>query len=290
MVEVKLCNEDCLQAFKKIEDNSIDLVVTSPPYYTGQEYEEATKTEKGYEEYINFLLKVFKETNRVLKKGGHLWINIDDAHTSLKSVYKKNIVLPTHAILIVELSKIYDYKEMILWRKIRGKHASGGSNRLLGSYGRFGSPGSIPIVQVCESILWFKKIGIRKDLNDEKRKSSSLTYSEFENYGMQIWDVPPEKDRDLHPAPFPLEIPLRIIKLGSFIGDTILDPFMGIGTAGVAAVRQERNFIGFEISPSYFKIAEKRIKEAQNRGKITDYYSRNELQNFDEKGNRKVFI
>jgi len=253
---------DCVELVKELPDESIDLVVTSPPYYAGKEYEDRFKTPQGYDDYIGGLLTLFSLLSRVIKKGGHLWIDIDDVHTSLKSSYKKNIVLPTHATLVVELSKMYNYKEMILWRKIRGKHASGGANRMLGSYGRFGSPGSIPIVQECEYILWFKKGSGRDDITDDRRKESALTSEEFKTYGMQVWDVRSERAKTIgHPAPFPIEIPERIIKLSTFRGDVVLDPFMGSGTTALASMRTGRNWIGFEREQKYIDIAEKRICE-----------------------------
>lgn len=239
--------------------------MTSPPYYAGKEYESNIKTDEGWIEYIDLLLDVFvNHCHRVLKPGGHLWINIDDVHTSLKSEFNKNVVLPTHARLTVELAKMYDYKDMVLWRKIRGSHASGGAARMLGSYGRFGSPGSIPIVGECEYILWFKKHGTRNDITDEMRKTSALTYDEFKLYGMQIWNVQPEqKVRYLHPAPFPLEIPSRIIKLSTFKGDVVLDPFVGSGTTALAAKLLERQYIGIDISSDYCALANDRLDAYQ---------------------------
>lgn len=252
---------DCLTLTSQMPDESVDLIVTSPPYYAGKEYEDRIKTPQGYDEYVESLLTLFRNSLRILKRGGHLWIDIDDVHTSLKSCYKKNKVLPTHATLITELSQLYDYKEMILWRKIRGKHASGGANRMLGSYGRFGSPGSIPIVQECEYILWFKKGSARDDVTDDRRKESALTNEEFKSYGMQIWDVRPERAKSIgHPAPFPIEIPERIIKLSTFKGDVVLDPFMGSGTTALACMKTGRNWIGFEREQKYIDIAMNRIE------------------------------
>ena len=260
MVINEIFNENCLETIGKLPEKSIDLIVTSPPYYAGKEYEDNIKTVEGYQAYIESLLTIFTESLKILKNGGHLWINIDDVHTSIKSLFKKNIVLPTHAILITELSKLYDYKEMILWNKIRGKHASGGSNRMLGSYGRFGSPGSIPIVQECEYILWFKKPGKRTDVNDERRKESALTNEEFKEFGMQIWNVQSERAKKIgHPAPFPIEIPQRIIKLSTFKGDVVYDPFMGSGTTALAAISLQRQWIGSEISEEYIDLAKNRI-------------------------------
>ena len=256
----KIYNENCLTTIKRFENNSIDLVVTSPPYFVGKEYEDKCKTPEGYTQYIEFLIHVFKSLYDKITPGGHLWINVDDSHTSLKSVYKKSIVLPTHAILIYELYNLYDYKEMVLWRKVRSKTASGGSSRLLGSYGRFGSPGSIPIVQECEYILWFKKPG-KRIVPDELRKQSALTPEEFSKFGMQIWeDIKPERAKSIgHPAPFPIELPERIIKLSTFIGDIVYDPFMGSGTTALACIKTNRYFIGSEINENYYNLSLDRI-------------------------------
>lgn len=255
-------NESCLETIKRIEPCSLDLVVTSPPYYVGKEYEVKLKSADTYVEYIHFLTETFMSCFNKLKPGGHLWINIDDAHTSLKSEYRVNKVLPTHVYLINNLHRLYDFKELVLWKKIRGKHASGGSSRLLGSYGRFRSPGSIPIVQEVEYILWFKKPGKRSDVTDERRKESALTPDEFKEYGMQIWEVRPERAKLIgHPAPFPIEIPKRIIKLSTFKGDLVYDPFTGSGTTKLACIDTERKFIGSELQENYVELANKRIEE-----------------------------
>lgn len=263
-------NESCLDTINRMPDEFLDCIITSPPYYAGKEYEDLIKTKEGYQKYLSFLLEVFQKSIRTLKKGGHLWINIDDVHTSLKSVWKVNKVLPTHAFLIQELSQLLDYKEMILWKKIRGKHSSGGANRLLGSYGRFRSPGSIPIVQEVEYILWFKKAGVRNDLTDEKRKKSALLPEEFSLYGMQIWEIKPERAKKIgHPAPFPLEIPNRIIKLSSFENDIIYDPFMGSGSTAISSFVLHRNYIGSELDTKYYKLAEQRIQPYKTMRQLT---------------------
>jgi len=260
---VLLCG-DCLEIMKEFPEESIDLIFTSPPYFVGKEYEDKEKTPEGYQKYLDFLTAVFTSTKNILVKGGNLYINIDDAHTSLKSVFKKSIVLPTHAHLIVNLSKIFDYKEMILWKKIRGKHATGGASRLLGSYGRFRSPGCIPIVQEVEYILWFRKPGKRNDITDELRKKSSLTPEEFKKFGMQIWELQPEKVKKIgHPAPFPVKLSNRIIKIGSFVDDIVLDPFFGAGTLGITCEKLNRRWIGIEINKKYCKIAKQRILNLQ---------------------------
>lgn len=254
---------DSLEILHQLNDK-VDLVVTSPPYFVNKEYEDIRKWGdllENWKHYFKVLCGIFDCCINLLNDAGHLWINIDDSHTSLKSELKKNITLPTHAELIAYLAKKIDYKEMILWKKIRNKHATGGSLRMLGSYGRFGSPGSIPIVQEVEYILWFKKSGTR-EVSDELRKLSALNNMEFKEFGMQIWNVPPERKID-HPAPFPLAIPYRCIKLGSFVGDVILDPFMGSGTTAVACIKTKRKFIGIERDKGYMDKAIDRIENAK---------------------------
>lgn len=268
MIPNQIICGDSLDVLKTIDANSVHSVITSPPYFANKSYEVIKKDDinivDNWEKYVGQLVDIFTECHRVLVNGGHLWINIDDAHTSLKSSLKKNIVLPTHSKLIIELSKIFDFKEMILWKKIRGKSATGGASQLLGSWGRFGSPGSIPIVQEVEYILWFKKSGTRKDLNDERRKESALTREEFRKFGMQIWEirgVVGKNNKMGHPCPFPLEIPERCIKLSSFIGDTILDPFNGVGTTTLAAKNLKRNYIGIDYMEEYCITAVNRLKQ-----------------------------
>ncbi len=256
-----------LDVMKDLEDESVHLVVTSPPYFADMAYEDIRKNDgnmvANWNRYLNeILFPTFEECYRLLVPGGHLWINIDDTHSSVKSELKKNIVLPTHAALTMELVKKFDYKEMILWKKIRGKKTSGGSGLMMGSFGRFGSPGSIPIVQECEYILWFKKPGMRKDLTDERRKDSAMTKEQFKTYGMQIWEINPiRRKQSGHPAAFPIDLPKRCITMGSFKGDTILDPFGGSGTTAVASIDLDRNFISIDRDRTYCDNAEARIKQ-----------------------------
>jgi len=259
--DITLYLGDSLEILPQLNDK-IDLVITSPPYFVNKEYEDIRKSDniiESWQSYLKLLCGIFDGCINLLNDSGHLWINIDDSHTSIKSELKKNIVLPTHAELISYLSKKIDYKEMILWKKIRGAHSSGGSLRMLGSYGRFGSPGSIPIVQEVEYILWFKKSGVR-EASDELRKLSALNNEEFKEFGMQIWNINPERKID-HPAPFPLAIPHRCIKLGSFVGDTVLDPFSGSGTTAVACIKTKRKFIGIERDKGYLDKAIDRIEK-----------------------------
>ena len=262
----QIFNTDCIDFLKQTESNVFDMVITSPPYFAGKDYNEfgnykTDNLEDGWQHFIESLLGIFKDCVRTLKPGGKLVINIDDKHTSLKNL-GKNIVLPSHAALIMGLKDVIDYKEMILWKKIRGAHASGGSLRMLGSYGRFKSPGEIPIIQEVEYILVFRKEGNR-EITDEMRKESALTPDEFKQYGMQIWTIPAEKDRS-HPAPYPVELPYRLTKMNTFKNDLIFDPFMGSGSTAVACIKGQRNYCGTEIEKKYYDKCIARIYNTKN--------------------------
>lgn len=262
----QIFNIDCREFLRQIRDNMFDMIVTSPPYFAGKDYNEFGyyKTDNLKEEwecFISTLIGIFKGCVKTLKPGGKLVINIDDKHTSLKNL-GKNIVLPSHSALIMGLKDVIDYKEMILWKKVRGAHASGGSLRMLGSYGRFRSPGEIPIVQEVEYVLVFRKEG-KRDITDKMRKESALTPNEFKQYGMQIWNIPAEKNR-LHPAPYPVELPSRLIKMHTFKNDLVFDPFMGSGTTAVACIKNSRNYCGTELKKEYYVRSLDRIKNEKN--------------------------
>lgn len=288
----KVINGDCLDGLKNLPENCIDMVITSPPYFVGKEYNEGAdylnfhKVMEEWEDFSNWLIDIFKECQRVLKPSGKLAINIDDRHLGLKT-YGKNLTLPTHAKLIMNLKDHFDYKEMILWKKIRSSKTSGGAGMMMGSFGRFGSPGEIPILQEVEYILLFRKDGNREGITDSMRKDSSLTTEEFAKYAMQIWEVSPETNR-IHPAPFPIEIPYRLIKLFTFKGDVILDPFMGSGTTAIAALSIDRNYYGFELETEFHKDCEQRIESYLKNGQDFTYLKTNAM--FSRKKNKNTNV
>lgn len=286
----QIINKDCLEGIKELPDACVDMIVTSPPYFVGKEYNEGAEyinfqeVDKEWENFVSWLTDIFKECSRILKPSGKLAINIDDRHVGLKT-YGKNITLPTHAVLTNNLRENIDYKEMILWKKIRASKTSGGSNMMMGSFGRFGSPGEIPILQEVEYILLFRKDGKREGITDDMRKDSALTPEEFATYGMQIWDIMPEKNR-IHPAPFPIEIPYRLIKLFTFKGDLILDPFMGSGTTAIAALETGRKYLGFELDNNYCNMANERIDSYLTTGQDLTYLKTNAM--FARKKSKKT--
>jgi DNA modification methylase len=288
--ENKIINMDCLEGIRQLPDECIDMIITSPPYFVGKDYNEGADYSEfnnvvgEWETFSDWLVDMFKQCKRVLKPSGKLAINIDDRHVGLKT-FGKNITLSTHAKLIVGLKDSFDYKEMILWRKIRAKKTSGGAGMMMGSFGRYGSPGEIPILQEVEYILLFRKDGNREGVTDFMRKESALTKDEFSKYGMQIWDVFPETNR-IHPAPFPVEIPYRLIKLFTFKGDIILDTFMGSGTTAIAAVGTERKYIGFELEKEFCDIANERIESFIKNGQDSTYMKINSM--FSRKRDKKT--
>lgn len=241
---------DCLEVIKSFPNESIDLVVTSPPYFANKEYE----AWESFGQYTRFLTDVFREAYRIVTPGGRVCINIDDKHTSLKT-HGFNKSLGTHAILVANLLDQYDFKDLIIWNKVRGAHASGGAQYMLGSYPY---PPEIPIITNFEYILIFRKEGQRHRPDKETRERSKLTFNNFTKYAMGIWAFPAERNR-IHPAPFPEELPWRLIRLFSYIDDVILDPFVGSGTTCVVAEKLNRKWIGIEQNSDYCKISRERI-------------------------------
>jgi len=244
---------DCLEFLRDMPSACIPLIVTSPPYFAFQEYENLV----GYADYPAFmqgLLDRFRECCRVLIPGGRLVINIDDKHGGI-TTHKESCCYPTHASLIQGILSSNDiiYKGNIFWDKgARGGHATGGASHMLGSYPY---PSEIPIITNYEYILVFKKLGKRVIVD---KSTSRLTYDDFKT-AIGIWKIAAEKKRDDHPCPFPIEIPGRIIKLFSFVGDVVLDPFIGSGTTALAARKLDRKFLGIDLSPEYCAFAQERV-------------------------------
>ena len=261
---------DSLKILKSFPDKCIDCVVTSPPYFCNMAYNEGATKYSGKEvvnewkKYLQFVYEILNECCRVLVPYGNAYINIDNAHTSsAKKAFGRNINLHTAESLVVKLlenNSNIDYKGYYLWSKHRAHHSSSGAKKMLGSMGNY-LGGSIPIYDMTEKILWFKKQGKRKFLSPEIKEKSRLTMEEFNILGMQLWNVQAERNRKLHPAPFPEEIPHRCLKLGSFYDDLILDPFNGSGTTCLVAKKLGRRYIGIDLCKEYCDVGEQRIKE-----------------------------
>ena len=244
-----LVTGDCRQ-MSYTGNESVDLIVTSPPYWQLKDYGNPSQIgfNQSYSEYINSLNLVWMECFRVLKSGCRLCINIGDQFARA-AYYGRYKVVPIHSEIIRFCETIgFDYMGAIIWQKPTTMHTSGGSN-VMGSY-PYPRGGIVKIDY--EYILLFKKQGTHKAPSEEKRDASKLTDEEWNTFFSSHWNFMGER-QNKHIAVFPEELPYRLIRMFSFYGDTVLDPFMGSGTTALAAIRNGRNAIGYEINPDFFK-------------------------------------
>lgn|SRR5208337_3926352 len=243
-----------------LEDGSVHLVVTSPPYWTLKDYNQHPG-QMGficdYEEFLAELSKVWQECYRVLVPGGRLVCVVGDVCLSRRE-YGRHLVMPLHADITVACRKIgFDNLNPIIWLKIaNATFEANASSKFLGKpY----EPNAI-IKNDMEFILMQRKPGGYRQPTDEMRKRSMIPKDNFQAWTQQTWTLQGASTR-IHPAPFPYEIAHRLVLLFSFVGDTVLDPFCGTGTTLLAAMNKGRRGIGVEIDPGYCRMALKRIEE-----------------------------
>jgi modification methylase len=240
----------------ELSDNTVDLVVTSPPYWHIKDY--GVEGQIGYgqslHEYLKSLYIVWKECFRVLKPGTRLCINIGDQF--LRSIiYGKYKIAPLHSEFITQCEKIgFDYMGAIIWQKKTTMNTTGGAN-VMGSY-PYPPNGLIEVDY--EFILIFKKPGVKPKPSKDIKEKSKLTKEEWKEYFSGHWNFPGEKQIG-HEAMFPEELPKRLIKMFTFVGDIVLDPFLGSGTTVKVALSLERNSIGYEINEKFLPIIKKKI-------------------------------
>jgi DNA modification methylase len=244
----------------EIVDESIGLVVTSPPYWNIKDY--GIKGQLGYgqtlHEYLKDLYRVWKECYRVLKPGRRLCINIGDQFAR-SIIYGRYKIIPLHAEIISQCEEIgFDYMGSIIWQKKTTMNTTGGAT-VMGSY-PYPPNGMIEIDY--EFILIFKKPGNGERVSKNIKEQSALTKEEWKDYFVGHWNFGGAKQIG-HEAMFPDELPLRLIKMFSFVGDTVLDPFLGSGTTMKVARQLRRNAIGYEINGNYLNIIKEKIN-AQN--------------------------
>lgn len=246
-----------------LPEASVHLVLTSPPYWTLKEYpinENQLGLIADYEKFHDELDKVWRHCFRALVPGGRLVCVVGDVCLSRRR-HGRHMVMPLHADIVVRCRRIgFDNLSPIFWYKISNAayEVENGSSFLGKPY----EPNAI-IKNDMEFILMLRKPGGYRQPTDEQRDASRLTKEEHHDWFQQVWTIPGESTR-LHPAPYPEELAYRLVRMFSFTEDTVLDPFMGLGTTLVAASRCGRNGIGLEIDPSYFAKAKARI-EAQAR-------------------------
>lgn len=225
----------------EIPDNSVQLMITSPPYNASKVYDE----DLTLEEYLSLLRRVFRECLRVLVPGGRACVNI--ANLGRKPY------IPLHAHLINEMLDLgYFMRGEIIWDKA----SSAGASTAWGSW----LSASNPVLRdVHEYILVFSKDTFARDGSG---RESTISRSDFLELTKSVWSFPSVSAKQIgHPAPFPEELPRRLIELYSFEGEVVLDPFCGSGTTCIAAKRTGRRYIGYELSAEYANLAERRLQE-----------------------------
>lgn len=255
-----------------VEDESVQLVVTSPPYFNLKDYENGTGGEDqlgdidDYQGFNREVDKVWRQCYEKLVPGGRLCVVVGDVLRS-RSEHGRHRVIPLHAAIQEHCIEIgYDNLAPVIWYKIGNASLEAGSNaRFLGKpY----EPGAV-IKNDIEYILLFRKPGGYRSPEVTERILSVIEADAHQKMFRQLWDDirgEPQKD---HPAPFPEELAERLIRMFSFVGDTVLDPFAGTGSTAVAASKCGRNSMSVEIEESYVDIAEERINN--HRGTLTNY-------------------
>lgn len=259
MTEHKIIFGDS-RSLNQIKDKSVQLIITSPPYWQLKDYgtEDQIGFNDSYEEYINNLNLVWKECNRVLTDGCRLCINIGDQFA--RSVYYgryKVIPIRTEIIRFCE-SLGMDYMGAIIWQKTTTMNTSGGG-AIMGS---FPYPRNGILKMDYEFILLFKKLGNAPKPTPQQKADSEMTKEEWSQYFSSHWNFNGVKQMG-HIAMFPEELPKRLIKMFSFAGETVFDPFAGSGTTSLAAKHLGRNSIGYEINKDFAPIIKEKLCSEQ---------------------------
>lgn len=241
--EVDVIFQSSCEVMKELPDCSVHLMVTSPPYNVGKDYD----NDLTLEEYLAFLMRVWKETYRVLVPGGRACINV-------ANVGRKPYI-PLHASIMRDMIDLgFLMRGEIIWDKA----ASASTSTAWGSWQSATNP---TLRDTHEYILVFSKGSFRRDKMDGR--VSTISKDEFLEFTKSVWGFPSESARKVgHPAPFPIELPYRLIQLYTFSNEIVLDPFMGSGQTALAALKAGRHFIGYEVIEEYHQLANNRI---QNR-------------------------
>lgn len=248
--DIKLIRGDCLLIMNELPSNSVHCVITSPPYNVDLGNNKYKKTgysthddNMPYKDYLSWMEQVFCECYRVLSEDGRMCINIGDG---------KNGKIPTHSDFI-QIANSVGFMPMttIIWNK------NNTSNRC--AWGSYLSAKSPSFPRPFEYILVFEKTHGLIRFGE-----TTITKDEWKEYSNGLWSFAPERSQKKigHPAMFPVELPLRLIKMLTYKHDVILDPLMGSGTTGVSCVNENRKFIGIEMDEKYFEIAKNRVEKS----------------------------
>ena len=241
-----------------VRDNSVALVVTSPPYFAGKQYEEelgAGGIPSSYREYLDLLEAVFAECTRTLEPGGRIAVNVANLG---RKPYRS---LSADVINILQDKLGLLLRGEIIWRK--GEGAAGNC-----AWGSFRSPANPVLRDVTERVIVASKGRFDRAKSKAEREKKGLPFEHdidadlFMELTLDVWDMPPESARRVsHPAPFPVELPEKLMRLYTYENDLVLDPFMGSGSTLVAAARLGRRYVGYDLDPTYVDIARLRVRD-----------------------------
>jgi DNA modification methylase len=254
-----------------VDDESIHVAVTSPPYWTLKKYNDHPDQlgdVADYELFHDELDKVWRHVYRALVPGGRLVCVVGDVCIARRRNKGRHMVVPLHADISVRCRRIgFDYLTPIFWYKIANAsyEVENGSSFL----GKPFEPNAI-LKNDTEYILMLRKHGGYRKPTEEQRRLSKLTKDEYDKWFRSTWTGLTGASTRLHPAPFPTELAHRLVRMFSFVGDTVLDPFVGTGTTMVAALQTGRNSIGNEVDPDYFRHAEKRVRDEAAKVSLFD--------------------
>ena len=230
------------ESMQEIPDNCVALMVTSPPYNVGKDYDDDLEID----EYLQLLRNVFTETYRVLEPGGREAVNV--ANLGRKPYIPLNQYV---SALLTEIG--FDLRGEIIWQKAK---SAGGSC----AWGSWQSAKNPTLRDIHEYVI----VASKGSYSRVRRGEDTISKEEFLEATVSIWNILPESARRVgHPAPFPVELPGRLIELYTFEGDLVLDPFIGSGTTAVAAVESNRHYVGYELDAEYIDIAKRRITEGR---------------------------
>jgi site-specific DNA-methyltransferase (adenine-specific) len=246
---------------KELPDNSVALVVTSPPYFAGKQYELEVEREgipASYGEYLEMLLGVFRECHRVLEPGGRIAVNVANLG---RKPYRS---LSADVIRLLESDLKMLLRGEVIWRKQQGTAGSC-------AWGSFRSPANPVLRDITERVIIAGKGRFDRAITTKARRASdrphlsTLNNDEFMDATLDVWEIEPESARRVgHPAPFPLDLPKRLVHLYTYVDDLVLDPFMGSGTTLAAAATLGRRYVGYDLDPAYVEIARQRVAEVES--------------------------
>ena len=232
---------DDSQNMMDIPDSSLHLMITSPPYNVSKEYD----GDLSLEEYLELLNNVFKETHRVLVNGGRACINI-------ANIGRKPYIPLSDYVSKIMIDIGFLMRGEIIWNKSAGAGVST-------AWGSWQSASNPTLRDTHEYVLIFSKNEYKR--KREENQENTISRDEFMEWTKSVWTMNPESAKKIgHPAPFPIELPYRLIQLYSFTNDVILDPFMGSGTTAIAALKTNRYYIGYDNNQDYIDLSENRVK------------------------------